>query len=169
MTLKSLALAHAVSLVKEFEGCRLEAYPDPGSGGDPITIGWGATGPGIRMGVTWTQQQADDRLEADVNRFMDGVLAAVKAPNPTPNEIGALTSFAYNVGLGAFRSSTLLRMYNAGDRKGAAGQFLRWDKAGGKVMRGLTRRRQAEKALFERPKPDFSRVISGANTVPRDS
>ena len=60
MTLKTLALAHAVSLVKEFEGCRLEAYPDPGSGGDPITIGWGATGPGIRMGVTWTQQQADD-------------------------------------------------------------------------------------------------------------
>jgi len=165
---RSKALAHAVALIKEFEGCHLEAYPDPGSGGDPWTIGWGATGPGIRKGVTWTQEQADTRLAADVDRFLEGVMKAVnaEAAHPEPQEIGAMTSLAYNIGLSAFQASTLLRMYNAGNKAGAAAQFLRWNRAGGRVMRGLTRRREAEKALFERAKPDFSNVISGANTVP---
>ena len=67
------ALAHAVALIKRWEGCRLEAYPDPASGGEPWTIGWGATGPGIKKGVRWTQAQADDRLALDVERFMRGV------------------------------------------------------------------------------------------------
>ena len=166
--LKENALAHALALIKEFEGCYLEAYPDPGTGGDPWTIGWGATGPGIRPGVKWTQAQADERLAQDVDRFMAGVYHAINkaAITPSPAELGALTSLAYNIGLGAFQKSTLLRLYNAGEKAGAAAQFLRWNKAGGKIMRGLTRRREAEKALFERPKPDFSRVISGANTVP---
>lgn len=165
---RSNALAHAVALIKEFEGCHLEAYPDPGTGGDPWTIGWGSTGPGIREGVKWTQEQADKRLASDVDSFLEGVMGAVnaEASHPEPNEIGAMTSLAYNIGLSAFKSSTLLRMYNDGNKAGAAAQFLRWNRAGGRVMRGLTRRREAEKALFERPKPDFSNVISGANTVP---
>src|SRR5690606_4633897 len=169
--LKENALAHALALIKEFEGCRLTAYPDPGTGGEPYTIGWGATGPGIRPGVKWTQAQADERLAQDVDRFLTGVFAAINKATvtPSPAELGAMTSLAYNIGLRAFEQSTLLRLYNAGDRAGAAAQFLRWNRAGGKVMRGLTRRREAEKALFERPKPDFSNVISGANTVPRSA
>jgi lysozyme len=169
--LKENALAHAVALIKEFEGCHLDAYPDPGTGGDPWTIGWGSTGPGIRKGVKWTQAQADERLAQDVDRFLTGVFAAINKATvtPSPAELGAMTSLAYNIGLRAFEQSTLLRLYNAGNRAGAAAQFLRWNRAGGKVMRGLTRRREAEKALFERPKPDFSNVISGANTVPRSS
>lgn len=151
MSLKSEALAHAVALIREFEGCRLEAYPDPGTGGDPWTIGWGATGAGIRNGVRWTQAQADDRLAADVERFMTGVVRSIDAgkAKPTPHELGALTSLAYNIGLGAFQASTLLRKYNTGDKVGAAAQFARWNRAGGRVMRGLTRRREAERAVFE--------------------
>lgn len=142
------ALAYAVRLVKEFEGCRLTAYPDPATGGDPWTIGWGATGPGIKPGVKWTQAQADDRLEVDVERFMAGVRSVLKRP-ATDNELGAMTSLAYNVGSGAFKSSTLVRLFNAGDRSGAARQFDRWNKAGGRVMAGLTRRRAEERRVFE--------------------
>lgn len=149
MSLKSEALAYAMALIRQFEGCRLEAYPDPGTGGDPWTIGWGSTGPGIVRGVRWTQAQADDRLARDVERFMAGVAGAINARRVRANEIGAMTSLAYNIGLGAFRASTLLRLYNAGDVEGAAAQFPRWNRAGGRVMAGLVRRREAERAVFE--------------------
>ena len=158
------ALDYALRLIKRWEGCHLKAYPDPGTGGDPWTIGWGSTGPGIRKGVVWTQQQADDRLEADVRKFMDGVSKAVTAPL-MENQLGALTSLAYNIGLGAFQKSTLLRKLNALDYKGAADEFLRWNRAGGRVMKGLTNRRTGERAVFIGP--DFSNVISGATTVRR--
>ena len=138
------AKAVALGLIKKFEGCKLRAYKCPAG---IWTIGWGATGPGIREGVVWTQAQADERLAQDVEKFLSGVRAAVKV-KASDNEIGALTSFAYNVGLEAFRNSTLLRMLNAGDRQGAADQFLRWNKAGGKVLPGLVRRREAERAAF---------------------
>jgi lysozyme len=149
MSLKSEALAYAMALIRQFEGCRLEAYPDPGTGGAPWTIGWGSTGPGIRPGVRWTQAQADDRLARDVARFMDGVAAAITYSRPRPNEIGAMTSLAYNIGIEAFRASTLLREYNAGDKTAAAAQFMRWNRAGGRVMAGLTKRRASERAVFE--------------------
>jgi lysozyme len=147
------ALAYAMSLIKQFEGCRLEAYPDPGTGGDPWTIGWGSTGAGIRKGVRWTQAQADDRLASDVERFMRGVRAVCKVA-PTDNELGAMTSLAYNIGLGAFRGSTLLKLFNVGNKAGAAKQFDRWNKAGGRVMKGLVRRRAAERAVFEQESED---------------
>lgn len=148
MSLKSEALAYAMSLIRQFEGCRLEAYPDPGTGGEPWTIGWGATGKGIGPGTVWTQAQADDRLARDVERFMVGVVASITG-QIRPRELGAMTSLAYNIGLGAFRASTLLRLYNAGDVEGAAAQFPRWNRAGGRVMAGLVRRREAERAVFE--------------------
>lgn len=138
--------AKAIATIKQFEGCRLDAYPDPGTGGDPWTIGWGATGVGIRKGVRWTQQQADERLAADVMRFADGVDAIVKQARP--HQRAALISFAYNVGLQALKESTLLRLHNAGDYAGAAAQFARWGKAGGRVLAGLTRRREAEAAVY---------------------
>lgn len=145
-------LSHALALIKRWEGCRLDAYPDPGSGGDPWTIGWGSTGPGIRKGVTWTQQQADDRLMEDVSKFMNGVKKKVKVP-ASANELGAMTSLAYNIGLMAFAGSTLLRKYNAGDKAGASAQFQNWNKAGGKVLKGLTRRRADERSVFDGNNP----------------
>jgi len=142
------ALAYAVSLVKKWEGCRLEAYPDPGSGGDPWTIGYGATGPGIKKGVRWTQAQADDRLALDVDRFLKGVRSVLKRP-ATDAQLGAMTSLAYNIGASAFAKSTLLRKFNAGDIGGAAAEFLRWNRAGGKVMKGLANRRADEREVFQ--------------------
>lgn len=147
------ALAYAIQLIKRWEGCRLEAYPDPGTGGDPWTIGWGSTGPGISKGVRWTQAQADDRLARDVERFMRGVRSAVRV-EVSDNELGALTSLAYNIGLGNFKKSTLLRKLSAGDKKGAAAQFSVWNRAGGRVMRGLVSRRADERAVFSLPPED---------------
>lgn len=141
------AIEAALRLIKEFEGCKLTAYPDPGTGGDPWTIGWGSTGPGIGPGVVWTQATADARLAQDVQRFSDGVKSKIKVP-VSPNQLGALISLAYNIGLSAFGGSTLLRKLNAGDYLGAKEQFGRWNRAGGKVMRGLSRRRAAEASVF---------------------
>lgn len=140
------ALGIALKLIKEFEGCRLEAYPDPATGGDPWTIGWGATGQGIAKGLRWTQAQADMRLSHDVAKFMAGVVSA--APTGTATQIGAMTSLAYNIGLLAFQQSTLLRLHNAGNYAGAQAQFARWNRGGGKVMAGLTRRRDAEALVY---------------------
>lgn len=137
----------ALNLIKHYEGLSLRAYPDPGSGGDPWTIGYGATGAGIKQGVVWTLEQAEARLLADVKRFAAAV-ASVVGLNTTQNEFDAMVVFAYNVGAGALRSSTLLKLHLKGDKKGAAAQFLRWDKAKGKVMRGLTIRRKNEMELY---------------------
>ncbi len=133
-----------VRLVQEFEGCRLEAYRCPA--GIP-TIGYGATGPDIRMGMVWTQEQADARLVEDLARFADGVERLVEV-DLSDNQFAAIVSFAFNVGLGALRDSTLLRKLNAGDYLGAADQLPRWNKGGGRVLPGLTRRRAAERDLF---------------------
>ncbi|MBK8246259.1 MAG: lysozyme [Gemmatimonadetes bacterium] len=133
-----------VRLVQEFEGCRLDAYRCPA--GIP-TIGYGATGPDIRMGMVWTQEQADERLAEDLARFAAGVERLVQV-DLTDNQFAALVSFAYNVGLGALAGSTLLRKLNAGDYEGAADQFPRWNKGGGRVLPGLVRRRAAERDLF---------------------
>lgn len=141
------ALDLAIPLIQKFEGCRLEAYPDPGTGGAPYTIGWGTTGPDVRPGVKWTQKQADDRFKAHVEEFAAKVARLVKVP-VTDYQMAALISLAYNIGTGALATSTLLRMVNALNFDGAAQQFSRWNRAGGKVMAGLTRRRKAEAALF---------------------
>lgn len=142
------ALVVALDLIKRFEGCKIDAYPDPATGGDPWTIGWGATGDGIMRGIRWTQAQADMRLSHDVTKFMSVVMKA--APKGTPNQYGAMTSLAYNIGETNFRTSTLLKMHNAGDYAGAADQFKRWNRANGKVMNGLMRRRAAEAEVYRR-------------------
>ena len=135
-----------VRLVHEFEGCKLEAYPDPGTGGDPWTIGWGATGPGIGKGTVWTQDACDARLEADCERFAAQVAAALGQAPTTQAQFDALVSFHYNTG--AIASATLTRLHKAGDHEGAAREFARWCHAGGRVMPGLVRRREAEAALY---------------------
>ena len=154
MTLRPSPACFAI--IKEFEGYarrlpdgRCQAYPDPASGGDPWTIGFGSTGPGIKRGVIWTRQQAEERLEADVIRFAIGVAKKLEGGAATSQgQFDSLISLAYNVGLGNFQSSTLLKKHRAGNKAGAAAEFAKWNKAAGKVMAGLTRRRAAEAQLY---------------------
>lgn len=150
-----VALIHGFeSLAKVRADGMVDAYPDPGSGGDPWTIGWGATGIDpfnggrIKRGTVWTQEQCGIRFEQHLALFEQSVRATLgKAPVTQP-QFDALVSFAYNLGGKALAGSTLMRLHKAGDYPGAAKQFLRWNKAAGKVMRGLTRRRTAEAELY---------------------
>jgi lysozyme len=140
-----------IDLIHSFESCKLTAYPDPGSrDGHPWTIGWGSTGPDIGRGLTWTQEQCDERFARDLVKFENGVSEAIGDAETTQPMFDALVSFAYNVGLAALRTSTLLRKHKAGDHEGAAREFSRWNKNDGAVMRGLTRRRAAEEALYRK-------------------
>ncbi len=140
--------SNGVAVMHYFEQCRLKAYPDPGTGAAPWTIGWGDTGPDVVPGLTITQDEADSRFAKRLTReFEPGVLDAVQQ-NVTQAQYDGMVCLAYNIGMGNFRSSTLLRKFNLGDVAGADAQFLVWNKAGGKVMLGLRRRRAAEQALF---------------------
>lgn len=138
------------ALIKQSEGCKLAAYPDPGTGDDPWTIGWGTTGPDIHKGLVWTQAQCDARFERDIAVFAQKVAALIGSAPTTQNQFDALCSFAYNVGAGKLASSTLLKKHKAGDHAGAAAEFPKWNKAAGRVMPGLVKRRAAEAALYER-------------------
>ena len=138
-----------IDLIKQFEGCRLTAYLDPVG---VLTIGWGYTnnagyGPGVTVGETWTQTQADTIFEDGVLVFRGQVLALLKRAAKA-NELGAMTSLAYNIGADVFSRSTCLKRFNAGDTEGAAEALTWFNKADGKVMRGLVRRREAERGLF---------------------
>ena len=137
-----------LDLIKQFEGCVLKAYPDPATGGDPWTIGFGHTGPEVKKGLVWTQAQANNAIADDVSKFADGVLKLIGAALTTQGQFDAMVSLAYNIGLGNLKGSTLLRLHKAGDYAGAKAQFVRWNKAAGKVMTGLTRRREAEASLY---------------------
>jgi lysozyme len=146
-----------IDLVKNYEGCSLKAYPDPGTGGEPITIGWGCTG-GFKLGDTCTQAQADEWLLKRLEETETGVKALLHVP-VTDNQLAALTSFAYNVGLGNLRGSTLLKTINAGPPGPPdSTQFLRWVYASGRILPGLVKRRQAEKSLFDTPN-DLTRPV----------
>lgn len=137
--------ADGMALIKSFEGLSLKAYPDPGSGGDPWTIGYGAT-LNVKRGDTITQAEADAFLRRDLARFEKAVNRL--APTTTQGQFDAMVSLAFNVGEGNLSGSTLLRMHNAGDYAGAQGQFARWNRAAGRIMAGLTRRRTAEAAMY---------------------
>lgn len=142
--------------IARHEGLRLKAYPDPATGGEPWTIGVGHTSsagpPKVFKGMRITAREADEILSRDLATFEAAVNSAVKV-DVSQNEFDALTSLAFNIGAGALKKSTLVKKLNAGDRKGAANAFLSWNKAAGKVMKGLTKRRQDERALFLKPMP----------------
>lgn len=141
-----------ITLIKANEGCRLTAYPDPATGGDPWTIGFGDTGPDVRPGLRITQQEAEDRLTARLAReFEPGVSAAIGDAPTTDNEFSAMISLAYNIGVGAFKGSSVARLHRAGNHAAAASAFALWNKAGGAVLAGLTRRRKEEADLYLRP------------------
>lgn len=148
---------NCVNLVEEFEGCAekqadgdFKAYPDPGTGGAPWTIGWGSTGSDITPDTVWTQAQCDARLQQNLTSFAAQVSTALQGGAPTSqNQFDALVDFAYNLGIANLESSTLLKLHKEGDYAGAAAQFPLWDHADGKVMPGLQKRRAAEQALYE--------------------
>lgn len=148
-----------ITLIKQFEGCarqrgdsRFEAYPDPGTGAEPWTIGWGATGKchvtGDRIGpgTLWTQAQCDQRLEADLARYAAEVARTLGDAPTSQNQFDAMVSFHYNTG--AIGRATLTRLHKAGDFSGAASEFAKWVNAGGRRLAGLVRRREAEAALY---------------------
>ena len=135
-----------LALIQSFEGLRLTAYPDPGTGGEPYPIGYGHTG-GVKPGQTCTPAQARAWFAQDTQAAVCGVAGAIKVP-VTQNQFDACVSLAYNVGLGDFRASTLLKLLNQSRYTEAADQFPRWNRAAGKVMQGLINRRAKERAYF---------------------
>lgn len=138
-----------IDLIHSFESLRLKAYPDPGSkDGKPWTIGFGSTGADIGPGTVWTKEKADQRFANDLGKFEKAVSSLVRVPL-TQHQFDALVSFTYNLGAGSLKSSTLLKMLNAGDYEGAGKQLLRWTKNDGIEMSGLVRRRKAELKMFK--------------------
>jgi lysozyme len=167
-------------LTETAEGCILHAYPDPASplakelqrrgmwqdvlktgvippallklNGGPWTIGVGHTGPEVRYGLTWTQEQADAQLLHDVagavatvNRLVD---LSKQEGGLTQNEFDALVDLVFNIGAGNFAGSSLLRYLNSTNDAAAAREFPKWDMAGGKHIAGLLKRRMAEQVMF---------------------
>lgn len=137
-----------LNLIKGFEGKRLTSYDD---GVGVWTVGYGTikypNGVRVKKGDTCTEQQAEAYLKNDLAKFEAAINKLVKV-SITQNQFDALASFTYNLGETNLANSTLLKKLNKGDYQGAADQFLVWNKAGGKVMKGLVRRREAERALF---------------------
>lgn len=139
-----------IPFTKRWEGCHLIAYADPISHGEPWTVGFGATGPGIGPGTAWTQAQADADLLSRMDVLYSEVLRICRVPL-NANQKAALLDFSYNEGEGALAGSTLLKFLNAGDYDEAADQFLIWDIADDRIVNGLENRRRAERILFLTP------------------
>lgn len=139
-------LSGGIDLIKRFEGLRLAAYKCPAG---VWTIGYGHTGPDVVPGLAITEPEADKLLASDIQTFSDGVRRLVTT-QVTDNQFAAMVSLAFNIGLGAFGKSTLLRAVNSNDFVAAANEFKRWIYADGKIFQGLVARRAAEKTLFER-------------------
>ncbi len=142
----------AIDIIKKWEGFRAETYLD--SVGVP-TIGYGTTaraGVGIVPvpGMVISEKQATSYLRKAVEKFADSIQPHITAPI-NDNEWSAFLSLAYNIGPGAFRTSTALKRFNAGDKAGSAEALTWFNKADGRTLTGLTRRRADEKALFLRP------------------
>lgn len=130
-------------LIRRFEGCRLTPYICPAG---VWTAGWGSTGPDVFPGKPWTQEYADYRLELDAVRFSNGT--RVMCPGLDGDRLCAIADFAYNLGLGALRGSTLRRRLNAEDWDAARQELRRWVRGGGRKLPGLVLRREAEAALL---------------------
>lgn len=148
MTINKAGLA----LIKEFEGFRATAYKCPA---DKWTVGYGLTtaaGIGVQVvpGMIVTEAEASRHLGMVLDKF-GATIRPKLTREPNENEWAATLSLAYNIGPGAFAKSSVLRFFNAGDKARAADAFRLWNKAGGKVLAGLQRRREAERALFLKP------------------
>jgi lysozyme len=133
-----------MDITKLFEGCRLNAYQDSGG---IWTIGYGHTF-GVHEGMTCSQEQAEVWLWEDVRAAERAVNKFVTVPL-TQHEFDALVDFTFNLGIGAFRDSTMLRLLNSGNHAAAADEFAKWDKCKGHVIAGLLKRRLEEKQEFQ--------------------
>jgi lysozyme len=144
------ALELLTDLIKQFEGCKLKAYRCPR--GIP-TIGWGFT-LGVQMGDTITQEQADKQLTTLVIKVIGkAYLLSPLLVVESPERVAAIADFIYNCGEGNYKASTLRKLVNAADWDNAAIEILKWDKAGGKALKGLTLRRKKESDLLSVNKP----------------
>lgn len=138
---------NAIDLIKRYEGFRPQAYQDSVG---VWTIGYGTTrinGQPVTQGMTITQDQALQLAQQEANKLWSQIEQVVKVPI-NDNQMNALVDFAYNLGFNALKTSTLMKKLNASDFTGAANEFGRWVYAGGKVLPGLVKRREAEKQLF---------------------
>ncbi len=133
-----------LSLIKCFEGLRLSTYV---CAGGKLTIGYGHTGKDVDEDMTITEEEADNLLKSDVKWAERAISSWVSVPL-NRNQFSALVSLVFNIGTTNFINSTLLKKLNIGEFDEAADQFLRWNKAKGKVLEGLVKRRKAEKELF---------------------
>ncbi len=138
--------AAGVGAIVGHESLRFTSYPDPGTGGAPWTICYGHTGPEVKPGMTVSRSQCERWLSEDLKKAESVIRATVKVPLQQ-GEVDAYTSFIFNVGGGNWRSSTLLKKLNAGDRKGACDQLPRWIYADKRVLNGLKKRRYDERAV----------------------
>lgn len=141
-----------LNLIKYFEGFSSKAYPDPGSGGEPITICYGTTvypnGSKVKLGDIRTKEECEKYFLSDIERFSTEVAKYIKR-TISDNQFGALVSFAYNVGINNFRKSTLLKKVNINPKDlSIASEFAKWKTSSGIVLSGLVKRRQAESALY---------------------
>jgi lysozyme len=134
-----------LALVRRFEGLRLEAYRCPAG---VLTIGYGSTGPHVRTGMVITPGEAERLLDKDLARFETGVEAMLCGVPTTEDEFSAMVSLSFNIGLGAFATSTLLKRHKAGNKTGAANSFLSWVFANKVKLKGLVARREAERDLY---------------------
>lgn len=141
-----LISAAGLAAVVNSEGLRLEAYPDPATGGKPWTICYGHTGPEVKPGLQVTKDQCEKWLGEDLKKAQDVVTRTVKVPIQQ-GEMDAYTSFVFNVGEANWRSSTLLQLLNKNDRIAACNQLPRWIYADKKVLAGLRTRRYEERAM----------------------
>lgn len=133
-----------VRRIETFEGLELKAYPDPGTGGEPWTIGYGHTG-GVKPGEKITQADAEKFLRADLHTAEEAIRTHVKVPL-SQKQFDALVSLIYNIGVGSFYRSTILYHLNAGHYARAANHFLDWRNAGGRPI--LLERRKIERSVF---------------------
>ncbi|MGI9313058.1 MAG: lysozyme [Luminiphilus sp.] len=133
-----------IALIKKFEGCELTAYQ---CSADVWTLGYGHTA-GVSEGDTCTSEDAETMLTEDLQKF-EGYVNDLVDVDLEQNQFDALVAWTYNLGPGALKESTLLRKLNEGDLKDAPYQIKRWNRAGGKVLDGLVRRREAEALLFQ--------------------
>lgn len=145
-----------IRLITEFEGFVPNWYPDSAHGWKVPTCCYGHTDAAgepkyaATKDKKFTKQEGMEILRRDLGQYENAVHRAVKVPL-NANQFGALVSFTYNLGEGNLAKSTLVKKLNAGDYEGASREFSKWNKAGGKVLAGLTRRREAERQLFVAP------------------
>jgi lysozyme len=137
--------AKGLALVKSFEGLSLTAYRCPAN---VLTIGYGSTGSHVKEGMVITEAEAEELLRKDLARFEHGVEALTEGCATLDDQFSALVSLAFNIGLTRFANSTVLKRHKMQNHLGAANAFLLWHYAAGKPMKGLMRRREAERRLY---------------------